>query len=65
MIRPNAESENVSAHCKNDKIVYRMKDEFLMHKDKKEKRKRYAHSGTFVCLNARATASQSLEPSFF
>jgi len=35
----------------------------LLQKDRKEK-KPTAHSGTFGCLNARATASQPKEPSF-
>jgi hypothetical protein len=36
----------------------------LLHKDKKKMKPRL-HSGTFGCPNARATASQPKEPSFF
>jgi hypothetical protein len=41
-----------------------MTKEFLLHKEKEEKRKPIAHSGTFGCPNTLATTSQPKEPSF-
>jgi hypothetical protein len=49
-------SQTVTANAKKTTTVNKMNDRNLMPT---------AHSGTFACPNARATASQAKEPEFF
>ncbi len=51
-----AKPENVTANAKKTTTVNKMND---------RNRKTTAHSGTFACPKARATASQSKEPEFY